>query len=239
MTTTTTTTTLTLSYGKKTLRWLPASKTLIVTDDIKSVCYSYLFCGFFIADLENLEDLVWYLSLSDEILNVGINGSDWSNGCSGGGESGVHSFNLLELRVILRGSLGSTGVAIVCIASLLLASETRSFPHTACSFRRGEFSKLDKVHIHGIRVSGGARGGIRREGRGGQTMSLFECKDAFLLWVKVYCFVNPTLKGGGNFFHGVDHKSNLKVWSSHKSPPNFCSVPCLGLGNKILELGDI
>ena len=75
-----------IGHGKKTLRQLPKLKTLIVREGGGS---SYIFSVIFIANLQSLEDIFSGSALGGKVLDVGINGSDRSNGGSGGcGEGG-------------------------------------------------------------------------------------------------------------------------------------------------------
>ena len=113
-------------HGKKTSRQLPISKILIVWEG--SGC-SHLFSIILIADLQSLEDVFGGFALGGEILDVGVDGGDWSNGSSSGCR-GFQGFSVLDLLGVViplgfSGCLG--GPAFICAVSLLSASETKSF----------------------------------------------------------------------------------------------------------------
>ena len=124
-------------HGKKTLRRLPVSKILIVWEG--SGC-SHIFSIILIADLQGLEDVFGGFALGGEILDVGINGGDRSNGGSGGyrGFRGFSVSDLLGAVIPLGFSRCLRGPAFICTVSLLAASETKSFSDAPGSIGWGE-----------------------------------------------------------------------------------------------------
>ena len=91
-------------------------------------------------------------------MDVGINGSDRSNGGSGrcGGDSGFCVSDLLRVIISLGFSRCLGGPAFICAVSLLAASETKSFPNASSMVGRREFPNADGVNIHGVRIFGRA-----------------------------------------------------------------------------------
>ena len=77
-----------MGHGKKMLRPLSESKTLIVREGGGS---SYVFSTVLIANFQSLEDIFSGPAFGGEVLDVGINGGDGSDGGSGecGGRGGL------------------------------------------------------------------------------------------------------------------------------------------------------
>ena len=81
------------SHGKKTSRQLPKLKILIVREG--GGC-SHVFSIVLITDLQGLEDVFRGFALGGELLDVGIDGGDRSNGGSGG-YRGFRGFSVSDL----------------------------------------------------------------------------------------------------------------------------------------------
>ena len=105
-------------------------------------------------------------TLGGEVLDVGIDRSDGSNGGSGGcrGRGCLCVLDLLGTVVSLGFSQSLGGSAFICTVSFLATPETESFPHAASTISWREFPEMDRVYIHGIRVFGGVQVG----GEGGE-----------------------------------------------------------------------
>ena len=164
-----------------------------------------------IADLQGLKDIFSGLALGSEVLDVGVNGGGGGDGGSGGHGGGgcLHVLDLLGAAIPLGLSLSLGGLAFICAMFFLATSETESFPYAASAINWGEFLETNRVHIHGIQVSGGVL--VGGEGGEGQAMSFFESNDASFLLVEVDGFVHPGLEGGGDFLHRVDRGGYLDV----------------------------
>ena len=59
------------------------------------------------------------------------------------------------------------------------------------------------------------------------------------LFVEVNGLFHPGFENGGNFFHGVDHGSDLDVQSFSEKYLYCLSVTCLGLSHQVLEFGEV
>ena len=142
-----------IGHGKKTSRQLPKLKILIVWEG--GGC-GHIFSIILIADLQSLEDVFRGFALGGEVLNVGVNGGDGSNGGSGGygGFRGFSVSDLLGAVISLGFSRCLEGLAFICAVSLLVASETKSFPNASSTVGGREFPKADGVDIHGIGIFG-------------------------------------------------------------------------------------
>ena len=144
-----------IGHGKKTSRQLPVSKILIVWEGSG---HSHLFSVIFIADLQGLEDVFGGFALGGEILDVGVDEGDRSDG-GGGGYRGFSGFSVSDLlgAVIPLGFSGCLrGPAFICAVSFLAASETKSFFDAPGSVGWGELLQVNGVDIHGVRISGRA-----------------------------------------------------------------------------------
>ena len=106
-------------------RQLPKSKILIVWEG--GGC-SHVFSIILITDLQGLEDVFRGFALGGEVLDVGVNGGDRSNGGSGGygGFRGFSVSNLLGAVISLGFSRCLGGSAFICAVSLFAASEAKS-----------------------------------------------------------------------------------------------------------------
>ena len=144
-------------------RQLPELKTLIVR---KGGGSGYVFSILLIADFQGLEDIFSGSTLGGEVLDVGIDRSDGSNGGSGGcrGRGCLHVSDLLGTVVSLGFSQSLGGSAFICTVSFLATPETESFPHAASTISWREFSEMDRVYIHGIQIFSGVQVG----GEGGE-----------------------------------------------------------------------
>ena len=113
-------------HGKKMSRQLPISKILIVWEGSG---HSHLFSIILIADLQGLEDVLRGFAFGGEILDVGVDGGDRSDGSSGGyrGFGGFSVSDLLGMVIPLGFSGCLRGLAFICAVSLFAASETKSF----------------------------------------------------------------------------------------------------------------
>ena len=139
------------NHGKKTLKQLPTSKTFIGG---KGGGSCHVFSIVFIADFQRLEDIFSGPALGGEVLDVGINWGDWSDG-DGGGSGGGQDLSISNLMVVSLGSsLGLGGSAFSHAMSLLSASKTKSFPNTASSIGWEELLQVDSINIHGIGIPG-------------------------------------------------------------------------------------
>ena len=139
-------------HGKKPLRQLPELKILIVQES--GGCGNF-FSIILIADLQSLEDLFSGSSLSGEILDVGINEGDGSNG-SGycGGDRGFSVPDLLRMVIPLGFSGGLREATFISTVSLFTSSKAKSLSDASSSISRRELLQVDSVNIHGIRILG-------------------------------------------------------------------------------------
>ena len=142
-----------IGHGKKTLRRLPESKILIVWE---SGGHGHVLSVIFITDLQDLEDVFRRFALGGEVLDVGIDGGDQSNGGSGGygGFRGFGVSDLLGWVISFGFSRCLRGSAFICAVSFLVASEAKSLSNALGMISRGELFQVDGVDIHGIRVLG-------------------------------------------------------------------------------------
>ena len=60
-----------------------------------------------------------------------------------------------------------------------------------------------------------------------------------LLLVEVDGLFHPSLEGGGNLFHEVDHGGDLGIQSFSEESVYGRGVTCLGLSHQVLEFGEI
>ena len=89
---------------------------------------SYIFTLVFIADLQDL--VFWHFAVGGEVLDIGINGGNWSNGGSGGHGGGSFSIpDQLGVIVSFELSLCLGRLTFICTMSLFVASEAESFPN--------------------------------------------------------------------------------------------------------------
>ena len=152
------------SHGKKTSRRLPELKILIVWEG--GGC-SHVFSVLLITDFQGLEDVFRGFALGGEVLDVGVNGGDRSNGGSSGyrGFRGFSVSDLLGVVISLGFSRCLGGSAFICAVSLLAASEAKSLPDAPGLISWRELFQMDGVDIHGIRILGRTQvGGERGEG---------------------------------------------------------------------------
>ena len=140
-------------HGTKTSRQLPESKILIVWEG--SGC-CHIFSVILIADLQGLEDVFGGLALGGEILDVGVDGGNRSDGGCGGYREfrGFSVSDLLGAVISLGFSRCLRGLAFICTVSLFTASEAKSLPDASGLISWKELSQADGVDIHGVRVFG-------------------------------------------------------------------------------------
>ena len=140
------------------MRQLPKSKILIVWEG--GGC-GHVFSIILIIDFQCLEDVFSGSALSGEILDVGIDWGDRSDGGSRGcgGDCGFSVSDLLGAIVPLGFSGCLRGAAFICAVSLFVASEAKSFSDALGMVCWGELFQANGVNIHGIRVLGGMRVG--------------------------------------------------------------------------------
>ena len=146
------------SHGKKMLRQLPESKTLIVRECGGS---GYVFSLIFIANFQCLEDVLSSSTFGGEVLDEGIDGGDRSNGGSGWcrGDSGFSVSHLLRVVIPLGFPRCLRGPAFVCAVSFLVASEAKSFSNASGTISWRDLFQANRVDIHGVRIFGRAQVG--------------------------------------------------------------------------------
>ena len=87
-----------------------------------------------------MEDILGGPFLGGEVLDVGIDWGDRSNGGSGCGWGQCFSgSDLLRAVVFLESSLSLSGSALICAVCLFVASEAESFSHAVSLVSWGEF----------------------------------------------------------------------------------------------------
>ena len=143
------------SYGKQTSKQLPELKILIVRE---SGGGSYVFSIIFIANFQGLEYILGGPAFGGEVLDVGIDGGDGSNGgtCGCGGMGGFGVSDLLGATIPFGFSLCLRRLTFICTVPLFAASEAKSFPNAISLISWRELFQVNGIHIHGIRIPGGA-----------------------------------------------------------------------------------
>ena len=78
-----------------------------------------------------MEDIFGGLALGGEVLDVGIDRGDRSDGGSGkcGGDRGFHISDHLRMIISFGFSLCLRGLTFICAVSLFVTFETESFPY--------------------------------------------------------------------------------------------------------------